>query len=105
MGNLGQTAYQTAATPVQNNSYMHAVIYTYAKGPWVISPYFQYSKLPTNAKVSEADRNAALFSPTPKRLTANLQLIRDFRVCVVLFAFDCDRHVATLITILRLVTL
>jgi hypothetical protein len=51
MGNLGQTAFQTAATPVQNNSYMHAVIYTYAKGPWVISPYFQCSKLPTNAKV------------------------------------------------------
>ena len=51
MGNLGQTAYQTAATPVANNSYMHAVIYTYTKGPWIISPYFQYSKLPTNAKV------------------------------------------------------
>ena len=51
MGNLGQTAYQTAATPVQNNSYIHAVIYTYTKGPWIISPYFQYSKLPTNAKV------------------------------------------------------
>jgi hypothetical protein len=51
MGNLGQTAYQSAATPVENNSYMHAVIYTYAKGPWIISPYFQYSKLPTNAKV------------------------------------------------------
>jgi hypothetical protein len=51
MGNLGQTAYQTAATPVQNNSYMHAVIYTFTKGPWIISPYFQYGKLPTNAKV------------------------------------------------------
>jgi hypothetical protein len=51
MGNLGQTAYQTAATPLQNNSYMHAVIYTYTKGPWIVSPYFQYSKLPTNAKV------------------------------------------------------
>jgi hypothetical protein len=51
MGNLGQTAYQTTATPVANNSYMHAVIYTYSKGPWIISPYFQYSKLPTNAKV------------------------------------------------------
>jgi hypothetical protein len=51
MGNLGQTAYQTAATPVQNNGYMHAVIYTYTKGPWIISPYFQYGKLPTNAKV------------------------------------------------------
>jgi hypothetical protein len=51
MGNLGQTAYQTAATPVQNNGYMHAVIYTYTKGPCIISPYFQYGKLPTNAKV------------------------------------------------------
>ena len=43
MGNLGQTAYQTMATPVANNSFMHAVIYTYTKGPWIISPYFQYS--------------------------------------------------------------
>jgi hypothetical protein len=51
MGNLGQTAYQTAATPVQNNGYMHAVIYTYSKGPLIISPYFQYGKLPANAKV------------------------------------------------------
>jgi hypothetical protein len=51
MGNLGQTVYQTAATPLANNSYMHAVIYTYTKGPWIVSPYFQYSKLPTNAKV------------------------------------------------------
>ena len=54
MGNLGQTAYQTAATPVQNNGYMHAVIYTYTKGPWIVSPYFQYGKLPTNAKVGVA---------------------------------------------------
>jgi hypothetical protein len=54
MGNLGQTAYQTSATPVQNNGYMHAVIYTYTKGPWIISPYFQYGKLPTNAKVGVA---------------------------------------------------
>jgi hypothetical protein len=51
MGNLGQTAYQTSATPVQNNGYMHAVIYTYTKGPWIVSPYFQYGKLPANAKV------------------------------------------------------
>jgi hypothetical protein len=46
MGNLGQTVYQTTATPVQNNGYMHAVIYTYSKGPWIISPYFQYGKVP-----------------------------------------------------------
>jgi hypothetical protein len=55
MGNLGQTAYAGQpthlATPVQNNGYMHAVIYTYTKGPWIVSPYFQYGNLPANAKV------------------------------------------------------
>ncbi|MGB8259743.1 MAG: outer membrane beta-barrel protein [Terracidiphilus sp.] len=51
MGNAGQTKYQTAATPIQNNSYMHTVIYTYTKGPWIVQPYIQYGKLPTNAKV------------------------------------------------------
>ena len=55
MGNLGQTAYQTAATPVQNNGYMHAVIYTYTKGPWIVSPYFQYGNLPTNPTVGVAE--------------------------------------------------
>ena len=59
MGNLGQTAYQTAATPIQNNGYMHAVIYTYTKGPWIISPYFQYGKLPTGAKVGVAKGTSA----------------------------------------------
>ena len=51
MGNLGQTAYQTTDTPVQNNGYMHAVIYTYTKGPWIVQPYFQYGNLPANLKV------------------------------------------------------
>jgi hypothetical protein len=52
MGNLGQTVYQTSAMPnYLNNGYMHAVIYTYAKGPWIISPYFQYGNVPTNTKV------------------------------------------------------
>ncbi len=55
MGNLGQTVYaghsDHPATPMQNNGYMHAVIYTYTKGPWIISPYFQYGKLPTNTAV------------------------------------------------------
>ena len=48
MGNLGQTAFQTAATPVQNNSSMYAVIYTYTKGSWIVQPYFQYTDVPTN---------------------------------------------------------
>jgi hypothetical protein len=51
MGNLSHTVFQTIATPIQNNGYMHAVIYTYSKGPLIISPYFQYGNLPTSAKV------------------------------------------------------
>jgi hypothetical protein len=59
MGNLGQTKFQTAATPIQNNGYMHAVIYTYSKGPWIVSPYFQYGNLPTNTKVGVAKGTSA----------------------------------------------
>lgn len=51
MGNAGQTAYQTAVTPVQNNSSMYNIIYTYTKGAWTIQPYFQYTNVPTNPKV------------------------------------------------------
>jgi len=50
-GNYGQTAFQTYATPVQNNSSIYNVIYTYTKGPWIIQPYFQYTNVPTNAKI------------------------------------------------------
>ena len=54
MGNAGQTAYQTPATPVQNNSTMYAVIYTYTKGAWIVQPYYQYSNVPTNPAVGVA---------------------------------------------------
>jgi hypothetical protein len=50
-GNLGQTGYQTLATPVQNNGSIYNVIYTYTKGPWIVQPYFQYSDVPTNQSV------------------------------------------------------
>src|ERR1700674_681870 len=51
MGNLGQTAFQTQDTPVQNSGSMYAVIYTYTKGSWNIQPYYQYSDVPTNLKI------------------------------------------------------
>ena len=51
MGNAGSTKFQTAATPVQNNSSMYAVIYTYTKGNWIIQPYYQFSDVPTDARV------------------------------------------------------
>lgn len=50
-GNYGQTAYQTLATPVQNNGSIYNVIYTYTKGAWIVQPYFQYSNVPTNLHV------------------------------------------------------
>jgi hypothetical protein len=51
MGNLGQTVFQTLATPVQNNGSMYALIYTYTKGAWIVQPYFQYGNVPTNLAV------------------------------------------------------
>lgn len=54
MGNAGQTAYQTVATPVQNNSTMYALIYTFTKGAWIVQPYYQYSNIPTNPAVGVA---------------------------------------------------
>lgn len=52
MGNAGKTGFSTAATPLlQNNSSMHTVIYTYSKGPWIASATYQYSNVPTNAKI------------------------------------------------------
>jgi len=50
-GNYGQTAFQSAATPVQNNGSIYNVIYTYNKGSWIIQPYWQYTNVPTNAKI------------------------------------------------------
>ncbi len=59
MGNLGQTVFETAATPIQNNGAMHAVIYTYTKGPWIISPYFQYGTYGKNLKVGVGKSTSA----------------------------------------------
>jgi hypothetical protein len=49
-GNLGQTEWQSLKTPIQNNSMIYNLIYTYTKGAWVIQPYVQYSDVPTNLK-------------------------------------------------------
>jgi hypothetical protein len=47
-GNLGQTAYRTAAVPVQNNSRIVDVIYSFTRGSWIVEPYYQYTGVPTN---------------------------------------------------------
>ena len=51
-GNAGAYAKSTLVTPLAlNNSQIYNLIYTYTKGPWVISPYFQYTDVPTNASI------------------------------------------------------
>ncbi len=50
-GNLGQTRFETLATPVQNNGSIYNVIYTFTKGPWIVQPYFQYTDVPTNTEI------------------------------------------------------
>ncbi len=50
-GNAGHTAFQTYATPVQNNSSIYNVIYTFTKGPWIVQPYYQYTNVPTDKKI------------------------------------------------------
>jgi hypothetical protein len=52
MGNAGKTGYATNTAPLaQNNSTMYAAIYTYTKGTWIASATYQYSNIPTNAKI------------------------------------------------------
>jgi hypothetical protein len=50
-GNYSQTAFQTLATPVQNNSRIFDIIYTYNKNGWIVQPYFQYTSVPDNAGI------------------------------------------------------
>ena len=54
-GNMGTTAYSSFATPYyQNNSEIYNLIYTWSNAPWTISPYAQYSHVPTSTKLGIA---------------------------------------------------
>ncbi len=51
-GNLGHTGYGRAGTSVAlNNEDIFNVIYTYTSGPWTISPYLQYTDVPSNPAI------------------------------------------------------
>jgi hypothetical protein len=51
-GNLGSTNWTSLATPIQNNSMIFDLIYTFSKNGWVIQPYVQYTDVPTNLKAN-----------------------------------------------------
>jgi hypothetical protein len=56
--NLGESRRNTLTTPIdQNNGSIYNLIYTYTKGPLMVSPYLQYSAVPRNAALGI--RNAA----------------------------------------------
>jgi len=52
-GNAGQTTLNSSATAslYLNNQSIYEVIYTYSHGNWMITPYWQYTRVPVNAKV------------------------------------------------------
>ncbi|HEV2606939.1 MAG TPA: porin [Xanthomonadaceae bacterium] len=46
-GNTSSTARSSLATPlVQNNEQLYNLIYTYTSGPWTVTPYLQYTRVP-----------------------------------------------------------
>jgi len=47
-GNYGKTAYESYSVPVQNNSDIYNVIYTFSKGSWIVQPYYQYTVVEKN---------------------------------------------------------
>jgi hypothetical protein len=53
-GNLSQTSYTSLATPIQNNSQIYNIIYTYSHESWVIQPYWQFTNVPTNTQIGIA---------------------------------------------------
>jgi hypothetical protein len=51
-GNLAHTDYATSATPYfQNNGAIYNLIFTHTAGPWIITPYVQYSDVSADAKI------------------------------------------------------
>jgi hypothetical protein len=52
MGNLGRTKFQTPATPIQNNSVMYTLQYTYSKASWIVQSYYQYSNVPRDLAIA-----------------------------------------------------
>jgi hypothetical protein len=51
-GNVGQTTYSSIATPfLQNNGQIYEVLYTYSHESWMVTPYWQYTRVPANAGI------------------------------------------------------
>lgn len=71
-GNAGHTRYTSTAVPIQNNSSIYVLIYTYSHGNWYVEPYWQFTNVPTDAaagiaKGASTDGGAVLVNYNFKR--------------------------------------
>lgn len=54
--NLDRTAYESIATPLlQNNSSIYSLSYGYKSGPWIVSPFFQFTHVPRDYTLGIAE--------------------------------------------------
>jgi len=61
MGNVGRTSKASFATPLlQNNGGIYNLIWTHSSGPWIVTPYLQYTRVPRNPDLG-IDRSASTF--------------------------------------------
>jgi hypothetical protein len=55
-GNTNHTSVATTRTPLfQNNQQIYNLIYTYAKGPWTVQPYLQFTHVPSLPQFGATD--------------------------------------------------
>jgi Putative beta-barrel porin-2, OmpL-like. bbp2 len=77
-GNFGRTGYSAPATLLpQDNSSVYTIIYTYASGPWTITPYVQANYVPRDAAIGIAhsvadDAPNLLYGPGTKAFSFTL---------------------------------
>ena len=60
---------------MQNNGSIYNVIYTYTKGSWIVQPYFQYTNVPTNAKIGIVERRVDHRRRDPGELRLQTRLL------------------------------
>jgi hypothetical protein len=73
-GNTDEDSKSTLATPLaQNNSSIWGLIYNHVDGPWVISPYVQYTDVPEDSSIGIADDASTLGAAMLVRYAFNEQ--------------------------------
>ena len=55
-GNVGRSSVSSYATPLlQNNSSIYNLIYSYSQGPWIVTPYLQFTNVDRDERLGIAE--------------------------------------------------